>query len=271
MHAGGNVLTNADDQAILCPACDYDLAGLPDGACPECGRAFTWRELLAKRERPRRWSWRDRRVALLGLAMAIWTGGMLVLLGLEELTNMWGRDPIVWGRGPRLWDFDGLMCFFGVMWGMTVLWCVHWLHDRPKRPLVLLWVWVPTLRTLLLLVALRTPEFRVLLAIEAVVGLTVLTWAFWREPVRSGWITGVAFTALAMALGAAYLFTGLNGIVSGEWWSIWEDFRPGQPYDQFSLTNREAVRYGGVLASVGLVAGIGLAVTYRRVWPVREA
>jgi hypothetical protein len=31
-----------------CPGCKYDLRGTPDGACPECGRAFTLAGLIAK-------------------------------------------------------------------------------------------------------------------------------------------------------------------------------------------------------------------------------
>jgi hypothetical protein len=33
------------DQAYPCPKCSYDLRGLPDGRCPECGRAFVAAEL----------------------------------------------------------------------------------------------------------------------------------------------------------------------------------------------------------------------------------
>ena len=38
---------------MLCPGCQYDLSGSPDGLCPECGRAFTHAELrlgVAERE-----------------------------------------------------------------------------------------------------------------------------------------------------------------------------------------------------------------------------
>ncbi|GEM_PF-1469517 len=31
----------------LCPSCTYDLSGLPDGACPECGVAFSHSQLAA--------------------------------------------------------------------------------------------------------------------------------------------------------------------------------------------------------------------------------
>jgi hypothetical protein len=31
---------------ILCPLCDYNLRGLPEPRCPECGYRFNWQELL---------------------------------------------------------------------------------------------------------------------------------------------------------------------------------------------------------------------------------
>jgi hypothetical protein len=34
------------DRPVLCPLCDYDLRGLSQPRCPECGYAFDWRELL---------------------------------------------------------------------------------------------------------------------------------------------------------------------------------------------------------------------------------
>ncbi len=37
---------------LTCPLCDYNLRGLTEPRCPECGFAFTWAELLdAKRDR----------------------------------------------------------------------------------------------------------------------------------------------------------------------------------------------------------------------------
>jgi len=38
------VEASADEQ-LICPLCDYDLRGLVDPRCPECGYAFTWDEL----------------------------------------------------------------------------------------------------------------------------------------------------------------------------------------------------------------------------------
>jgi hypothetical protein len=138
-------MTDADDRALVCSRCVYDLRGLPDGACPECGRGFTRTELLAGLERGRRWSW--------------------------------------------------------------------------------------------------------------------------REPVRCVWIAAAMLAGIVVLRGTTYLLFGLAGLVRGEWWSGWEDFRPGQKYDQYPLTNREAVGCGIVLLCLAAGAGLVLWRTHRRVWP----
>lgn len=37
------------DKYIYCPSCDYNLHGLPDGDCPECGIAFDRKQLSQSR------------------------------------------------------------------------------------------------------------------------------------------------------------------------------------------------------------------------------
>ena len=36
---------SAEGEAILCPMCDYDLRGLVEPRCPECGYTFDWQDL----------------------------------------------------------------------------------------------------------------------------------------------------------------------------------------------------------------------------------
>lgn len=44
----------AQQEDILCPLCDYNLRGLSEPRCPECGYRFTWPELMdeARRRHP---------------------------------------------------------------------------------------------------------------------------------------------------------------------------------------------------------------------------
>jgi hypothetical protein len=41
----------AVDRELLCPLCDYNLRGLTESRCPECGHQFNWRELQEEKRR----------------------------------------------------------------------------------------------------------------------------------------------------------------------------------------------------------------------------
>lgn len=45
----------ATEEPVCCPLCDYDLRGLTDPRCPECGHAFDWQELRDRTERRHPW------------------------------------------------------------------------------------------------------------------------------------------------------------------------------------------------------------------------
>jgi hypothetical protein len=55
--------TSPDEPApagdILCPLCDYNLRGLEQPRCPECGHLFTWEELLNEHRRRLAWLFED--------------------------------------------------------------------------------------------------------------------------------------------------------------------------------------------------------------------
>jgi hypothetical protein len=45
-------LTAHGRPALACPLCGYDLAGLTEARCPECGASFTLEQLILARPRP---------------------------------------------------------------------------------------------------------------------------------------------------------------------------------------------------------------------------
>jgi len=50
------------DRDVLCPLCEYNLRGLIEPRCPECGHQFIWAEVLdPKRSHPWLFEHRDRR------------------------------------------------------------------------------------------------------------------------------------------------------------------------------------------------------------------
>ena len=40
------------DRAVPCPLCEYELRGLAEPRCPECGYRFEWAEVLAPAAAP---------------------------------------------------------------------------------------------------------------------------------------------------------------------------------------------------------------------------
>ena len=77
------VAPSADAPALPCPLCEYDLRGLSEPRCPECGYTFTWGELGDPRRRfhpylfehhPRRNAWSFVQTLLGGLTpRAFWS------------------------------------------------------------------------------------------------------------------------------------------------------------------------------------------------------
>jgi hypothetical protein len=66
----------ATTESILCPLCEYDLRGLPEARCPECGGQFSWDELTDPSRRkhlflfehhPERNFWSFRRTLFAGM------------------------------------------------------------------------------------------------------------------------------------------------------------------------------------------------------------
>src|SRR5688500_17127114 len=47
--------TTIDADALNCPLCGYDLRGLPENRCPECGHAFDPEELRQAKLERREW------------------------------------------------------------------------------------------------------------------------------------------------------------------------------------------------------------------------
>ncbi|MCA9255136.1 MAG: hypothetical protein KDA33_05835, partial [Phycisphaerales bacterium] len=41
----------SSEQEIVCPLCEYNLRGLSEARCPECGSEYTWAELQDERRK----------------------------------------------------------------------------------------------------------------------------------------------------------------------------------------------------------------------------
>lgn len=114
-------------QSVPCPACTYDLAGVPDGPCPECGALFT-REAIAKAKEARasRGSMSMRRgFAALSLGMSV---------ALCVMCRPWG-------------EFDnGIATFWSMcVWGFALLWLFGVMPQLKASPLGALWLLFPAI------------------------------------------------------------------------------------------------------------------------------
>ncbi len=79
-----------------CPNCDYDLRGLVEPRCPECGQAFTSREVAVYARR--RWPLR-RFFRILLLATIPW---FIAYVFVDEIRGTVDRVEVNWLTGPFL-------------------------------------------------------------------------------------------------------------------------------------------------------------------------
>jgi hypothetical protein len=143
-------------EEILCPLCDYNLRGLNEPRCPECGYRFTWTELLdeARRRHPylfeqplRRpiwsffrtvwgeaapgWFWRSIHPALPvrpWRLLLYWALVLLpLLLSMGALAVSWVRSMLSFGKSNGLtqppWTWIAQELVIHDLWPMLALCC----------------------------------------------------------------------------------------------------------------------------------------------------
>ena len=227
-----------------CPRCRYDLTGLRDGRCPECGARYAIASLIAE--------WRARQARRTTDSEFLF-GALLMLpamipVDLRDLAALAWKAPV-------------LAC----LWGTTWVWLRRRsaeLHD-PEEAHRLLWLWAPCVCTAIGVA--RTPilnEF-VPAVMLLIAGLATVT-AWRRAPERTSVVASIALgtPAAAIALiGLAMVLSATAGRAGGHHWSFadypsW--YWQGVPGRARGVNNQDAVGLGGVLLAGGsvLLAGI---------------
>ena len=101
--------THKDD--VCCPLCDYNLRGLTEPICPECGYRFDWSELLDPKRRAHAFLFEHHP------ERNAWSFGTTLLAGLHAATFWRAIYPTQPSRPRRLLIYAAITCLpLIVMW-----------------------------------------------------------------------------------------------------------------------------------------------------------
>jgi hypothetical protein len=225
-----------------CPRCRYDLSGLDDGLCPECGRPFSLRELLAawhaERARPR--------------------GGAAFAFGVI-LTVIASPPADVRSPAALAWK----VVVLSLLWTAAWMWTKQKREEHEQEGYKLLWLWAPCLSTAMALA--NTP---VVGRVNGVLMLAIASAVAWRAYRRTPGVTTAIVTAVlsipvaaAVFFGMSLLTAGLDGRASGDHWSFadypgwyWRGVRGRSR----GISNPDAVRIGAWMIAGAALAVLGL-------------
>lgn len=212
-----------------CPECGYELTGLPDGSCPECGSVFSHAALRAAREeRPGDQSFVEYLVTpFLWLVIVISIGCV---------------GPLSAGRQGNV----------GVLWSLLAgaLFAMRSVLFASR---------VFTLVLIAGAAAVVTLSFDShTWSLQRGSGQFLNRLFFWSAAicaaalVRLRWRwTLWAWASLLIGMGVGVGATGLAGVGRNEHWSRWPDIRSGGQYAQYPLSTAEAATVGAVAIMVG--------------------
>lgn len=224
-----------------CPRCRYDLAGLPDSKCPECGLPFTLRGLIAdwelRRDRPR---------------------GDVDLVVCMVLALAGSLPADLGDAGQALWKVPLVV----LMWGLACVWAARHKREIEQEGHRLLWFWIPCTSTALGLSA--TPTLNVVVAlVMAVVAIACTLIAWRRSPVSTAVIATATLSlpvAVGLFMGIGLLLSALAGKSRGYYWSpadypgwYWRNVRGVR-----GVNNRDAVRLASILIAIAGAAALAL-------------
>lgn len=222
----------------VCPECKYDLSGLADGCCPECGTAFTRDGLIALGASRKRTSYH--------VVTTIIAYVLALLCPISPLATV--------GSTRRNPDPAEPAAVLIVVAGSIATWSLAQWAAKGNTLRGLL-----TLSPALCLIATRIPllGWNGAPTSVAILAATLAASVCLGEKNRSiGRFMTVAMYStglLLLGVSAPMALIAWSELRMGDTWSIVDDPRPGQVHQQYPLTNSEALVLFAVLLVLSLV------------------
>jgi hypothetical protein len=218
----------------LCPICRYDVSGLPDGLCPECGNRFSHARIRALWEASR-----HRKPPGHGAMTAA------LILALPPIC-------LIPGLGYQLVAVPA-------MWALAYVWLMqHGETVRKDRGYWVLWLVLPSMRTPIGFegTALQMP----MTLLAAGLAIAILQYALRHSPRESMAILLGSIALATLPFGLLSTLIGLQGTNSQHYWGAWDVPKafPKLPWMGPShvraMTNSGMLRFGLICTFLGAAA-----------------
>ena len=228
-----------DSQGFVprCTSCRYDLSGIPEGVCPECGTPFqltalrqSWFAPQMKRPVDPRW--------LLGSFVVL----SIVCLPQHNPETPWANNADNSARAATIWV-------------LALAWLVA---DRNRifrgRGLATLWLIVPLTQIMAAMMLANSHAELAELGLLAGSGAAGATIAWL---LTSGRRAAPLLTVFALIVGAPGLLLGPVWWMNNWWWTPFNDPRAGQAqvYSQYPLTRVDIAPYAWSAFAIAIVLG----------------
>lgn len=237
----------------VCLACAYDLTGLTDGRCPECGGAFAHAGLQE------RW-YRARECAAYPVDRTHVLGTGSVLACACAFVSVMHARYFADGVLPD--GFGWFVFWFVGSWALATFWC-RAEGRREHSAYVAVGAWVALLAYISWLMPnglLRATPLVAPVWASAVVG-AMIGGSVFATRAETAAVHVLRFCALALVLtGVIIGADGVSEMAVHIHWSRWPDLRVGPRGGQYPLTTREAAVFGAVLVGAELVLVVGVEV-----------